>query len=148
MDYRDGTDLLLSVAVEGQQVALGHSDNCKIAYKAETGTRKTKEAAAGKWSEKYVKSLAVSITASGFVYVGDEAGIPELKTAFKTGAPVQASWGYRDTPEAVEYGDFIISTLDQTGKAGDDETYDLTLENSGAVNDGTVAAGVITQAQG
>ena len=40
--YRDGTDLILSVGGH----ALGHSTECKISYKAETGTRKTKEAAA------------------------------------------------------------------------------------------------------
>lgn len=144
MEYRDGTDLILSFPVEGKQVALGHSSECKIGYKAETGTRKTKEAKSGKWAEKYVKSLAVSITAGGFVFDNDTAGLPAIKKAFKAGAAVQASWGYRDTPD-VEYGNFIISSLDQEGKAGDDETYSLTLENSGAISDGTLAAGVITE---
>lgn len=144
MNYRDGTDLILSIQNEGKQVALGHSNECKIGYKAETGTRKTKEAKSGKWSEKYVKSLAVTITAGGFVYDDDTAGLPAIKKTFKAGSVVQASWGYRDSTD-VEYGDFIISSLDQEGKAGDDETYSLTLENSGAVNDGTIAAGVITE---
>lgn len=147
MDYRDGTDLILSIPIAGKQTALGHSTECKIGYKAETGTRKTKEAKSGKWSEKYVKSLATTITAGGFVFDGDSAGLPALKTAFKAGASVQASWNYRDS-STVEYGDFIISSLDQEGKAGDDETYSLTLDNSGAVKTGTVADGVITESAG
>ena len=102
--YRDGTDLILSVCGN----ALGHSTECKISYKAETGTRKTKEAAAGKWDEKYVKSLGCTVTASGFVHEDDSAN-------------------------GIDGGQFIITALDHEGKAGDDETYSITLENSGAV---------------
>jgi predicted secreted protein len=127
--YRDGTDLLLSVGT----TALGHSTECKIAYKAETGTRKTKEAAAGKWDEKYVKSLGVTITASGFVYAGDVQGLPTLLALFIAHEPVDASWAYRDASEPHK-GKFIITQLNQTGKAGDDEQYDITLENSGAID--------------
>ncbi len=39
---------------------------------------------------------------------------------------------------------FVLTQINQTGKAGDDETYDITLENSGAVNDETVAAAAST----
>ena len=132
MDYRDGTDLILSVGGK----ALGHSTGCKISYKAETGTRKTKEAAAGKWDEKYVKSLGVTITADGFVYESDkDNGLPTLKQLFKAAKPVDASWGYRDET-GIESGKFVITALDNEGKAGDDETYSITLENSGAVTNG------------
>lgn len=138
--YRDGTDLILSIASH----ALGHSTECKISYKAETGTRKTKEAAAGKWSEKYVKSLGCTITASGFVYDDDDAnnstktGVNALRTAFKAATPVTASWAYREGG-SIDSGQFIITSLDHDGKAGDDETYSITLENSGSV--GTVQEG-------
>lgn len=119
--------------------ALGHSTECKISYKAETGTRKTKEAAAGKWDEKYVKSLGCTVTASGFVFDTDDTSqkpsIATLRTAFKTAQPVDASWAYRDGDE-IDGGQFIITALDHEGKAGDDETYSLTLENSGAVEPG------------
>jgi len=144
MNYRDGTDLILSVPIAGKQTAIGHSTGCKIGYKAETGTRKTKETSSGKWSEKYVKSLAVTITTDGFVYDGDTSGLPEIKKMFKAGAAVQASWGYRGSAD-VEYGDFIVASIDQEGKAGDDETFNVSLENSGAVKDGTVAEGVVTE---
>lgn len=134
--YRDGTDLILSI----NSKALGHSTECKISYKAETGTRKTKEAAAGKWDEKYVKSLGCTVTASGFVFDDDDQNqkpsIDTLRTAFKTAQPVDASWSYRDGG-SIESGKFIITALDHEGKAGDDETYSITLENSGAV--GTTA---------
>lgn len=128
-DYRDGTDLILSI----DNKALGHSTECKISYKAETGTRKTKEAAAGKWDEKYVKSLGCTVTASGFVHDGDtDNSIDALRAAFKNAKPVDASWAYRDG-SGIDGGKFIITSLDHEGKAGDDETYSITLENSGAV---------------
>lgn len=138
--YRDGTDLILSVGGH----ALGHSTECKISYKAETGTRKTKEAAAGKWDEKYVKSLGCTVTSSGFVYDTDDTSnkpnIATLRSLFKTGQPVSASWAYRDDG-SVDGGQFIITSLDHEGKAGDDETYSITLENSGAVDGDSQASG-------
>lgn len=128
-NYRDGTDLILSIASH----ALGHSTECKISYKAETGTRKTKEQAAGKWNEKYVKSLGCTVTASGFVHEDDaDNSIATLRAAFKNATPVTASWAYRDGT-GIDGGQFIITSLDHEGKAGDDETYSITLENSGAV---------------
>ena len=130
--YRDGTDLILSIGGN----ALGHSTECKISYKAETGTRKTKEAAAGKWNEKYVKELGCTITASGFVFDTDDTNnkpsIDTLRAAFKTAQPVDASWAYRGGSD-IDSGQFLITALDHEGKAGDDETYSITLENSGAV---------------
>lgn len=127
--YRDGTDLILSVGGH----ALGHSTECKISYKAETGTRKTKEAASGKWNEKYVKTLGCTVTASGFVHEDDDNNsIDTLRTAFKTAQPVTASWAYRDGG-GIDSGQFVITALDHEGKAGDDETYSITLENTGAV---------------
>ena len=129
-DYRDGTDLIVSVALK----ALGHSTECKIAFKAESGTRKTKEARMGKFQEKYVKTLGCTVSASGFVHSGDaENGLPSLRSLFLAGQPVDASWCYRDEPGTTYGGKFIITALEETGKAGDDETYSITLENSGAV---------------
>ena len=133
MEYRDGTDLILSVGGK----ALGHSTGCKISYKAETGTRKTKEAAAGKWDEKYVKSLGVTITADGFVHGEDtDNNLPTLESLFMAHVPVDASWSYRGETGKVHKGKFVITSLDNEGKAGDDETYSITLENSGAVTIG------------
>ena len=49
----DGTDLILSIG----GAALGFSTTCKISTTTETGERVTKEASAGKWKEKFVKSF-------------------------------------------------------------------------------------------
>lgn len=131
IDYRDGTDLILSVG--GQ--ALGHSTGCKISYKAETGSRKTKEARTGKWEEKYVKTLGVTITADGFVHAKDgNNNLPSLLALFKEAKPVDASWDYRDGGGSHSCK-CIITALDDEGKAGDDETYSITLENSGPLDD-------------
>ena len=141
--YRDGTNLILSLAKGNAQVALGHSTECKISYKADTGTRKTKEAASGKWEEKYVKTNSVTITASGFVNDSDEAagklGISDLEDAFISAQPVKASWNYRgEEANGPHYHEcmVVITQLEQNGPAGDDETYSITLENSGAVTKG------------
>lgn len=133
MDYRDGTDLLLSVGGK----TLGHSDNCEIQYQAETGTRKTKEKSAGKYNESYVKSLAVSITASGFVHAADkDNNLPTLITLWKACAPIDASWDTRESSDPHS-GKFILTDVKDTGKAGDDETYSITLKNSGAIDETT-----------
>lgn len=141
--YRDGTNLILSLPKGNAQVALGHSTECKISYKGETGTRKTKEAESGKWDEKYIKTLAATITASGFVNDSDEAegrlGLSDLEAAFLKAQPVKASWNYRgEEANGKHYHEcmVVITQLDQEGKAGDDETYSITLENSGAVSTG------------
>lgn len=133
-NYRDGTDLILGIMIAEAFTPLGHSDDCKISYKSETGERVTKEATTQKWKEKYVKSLSVSITASGFVYKGDAANLPKLEELFLAHEPIEARWGYRDEVATVYHScSCIISSLDDEGKAGDDEKYSLTLENSGAV---------------
>ena len=133
-EYRDGTDLILGVMVGDKFEPLGHSDECKVSYKSETGDRVTKEESSKKWKEKYVKSLSVSITASGFVYKGDKANLPELEDLMLAHEPIEARWGYRgEVDKTYHTGKFVISSLDDEGKAGDDEKYSLTLENSGAV---------------
>lgn len=135
-EYRDGQDLILSVPVDGVQTALGHSDECKFSLKAETGSRKTKEVSAGKWEEKYIKTQSATITASGFVHTGDEskAGLPTLMDLFFGQEAFMASWNYRDNSSVNHYsGNFIITQIEDEGKAGDDEKYSFTLENSGPV---------------
>lgn len=155
--YRDGIDLILGQYDETKKfVPLGHSDTCKISHKAETGTRQVKpntvpdtaDAAAalvkGKWDEKYVKKNSTTITAEGFVYKGDTFGYPELEEMFINCKPLVGRWGYVDeigltTSPKYHEGTFIITSLDDEGKAGDDEKWSLTIENSGAVTKVTAA---------
>lgn len=136
--YRDGTDLILGLMIESTFKPLGHSTGCKISDSSETGERMTKENAQGKFKEKYVKSLAEQIQADGFVYDGDDAaakiGLKTLKDLWLSKQTVKARYAYRGEETTTYYeGDFIITSLEQEGQAGDDEKYSLTLENSGAI---------------
>lgn len=137
--YRSGTDLILGVVRMANNVEtfypLGYSSGCKISDSTETGERKTKEAADTNWNEKYVKTLSETITADGFVYdnvAASKISFPDLKTAWITKEKVTLRYKYRD--ETVLYeGDFIITSLEQDGPAGDDEKWSVTFENTGAI---------------
>ncbi len=138
MAYRDGTDLILGIVRNETFWPLGHSTGCKISDSSETGERVTKEVTTGKWKEKYVKSLAESIQADGFVYDGDDAAnkanLPTLKELWMSGQPVKARYAYRGEENTRYYeGDYVITSLENDGQAGDDEKYSITLENSGAI---------------
>lgn len=134
----DGTDLLLSVGGK----ALGFSTGCKIDTSAETGERVTKEAASGKWKEKFVKTFSESISADGLVLNSGSATQPTydaLKDLMMRGEPVEASYNVRqaDSREGKAAGGYkgkyIITSLSLDAQAGDDSKYSVQLENSGAV---------------
>ena len=135
----DGTDLILSVGGN----ALGYSTGCKISTKVETGERVTKEAASGKWKEKFVKSFSEDIQADGVVLRDGTTAMPtydELKALMIAGQPVEAQYSLRDGDQrtgktAGGYkGNYIITSLDLDGQAGDDAKYSIQLENCGAIN--------------
>ena len=134
----DGTDLILSVGAN----ALGYSTGCKITTSVETGERVTKEAASGKWKEKYVKSFSEQISADGCVLRSVSGGMPtydELKALMLAGEPIEASYSLRDGDgregkTAGGYkGKYIITSLELDGQAGDDAKYSVKLDNCGAV---------------
>ena len=134
----DGTDLILSVGGN----ALGYSTGCKITTSVETGERVTKEAASGKWKEKYVKSFSEQISAEGCVLRSVSDGMPtydELKAMMLAGEPIDASYSLRDGDgregkTAGGYkGKYIITSLELDGQAGDDAKYSVKLDNCGAV---------------
>lgn len=134
----DGTDLILSVG----GAALGFSTTCKISTTTETGERVTKEASAGKWKEKYVKSFSETITAEGCVLTDGEAETPtydQLKAMQLAGETVDASYNVREgtTREGKTTGGYtgkyIITQLELDGSAGEDAKYNVTLENCGPV---------------
>lgn len=136
--YKDGQDLLLGFMEDGEFLALGHSTGCKISRSSETGERVTKENSAGKFKEKYVKSLSVSISADGFVYdyaTADERGLPKLRQIWKDAIPVKLRWHERGSTQKYEEGMFIITSLEDDAQAGDDRKYSVTFENSGPVTD-------------
>ena len=87
----DGTDLILSVGGG----ALAFSTGCKITTQTETGERVTKEAASGKWKEKYVKSYSESISADGVVCTDGTTDAPtydQLKDMQISGTPVDVAY--------------------------------------------------------
>lgn len=134
----NGTDLILSVG----GAALGFSTTCKISTSVETGERTTKEASAGKWKEKYVKSYSEQISADGCVLTDGDTEIPtydQLKDMMIAGTPIDCSYNVREgaTREGKTTGGYagkyLITKLDLDGKAGDDATYSVTLDNYGPV---------------
>lgn len=97
MEYNvlDGTDLILSVGGK----ALGFSTGCKIDTSTETGERVTKEAAAGKWKETYVKSFSEQITADGCILTDGDTNVPtydQLKDLQMAATPIEASYSVRE----------------------------------------------------
>lgn len=134
----NGIDLILSVGGK----ALGFSTGCKISTSTETGERITKEASSGKWKEKYVKSFSESISADGVVLKTADAGRPtyeELKAMQLKGEPIEAQYSVREgeTREGKTAGgykgQYIITSLELDGQAGEDAKYSVTLENCGEV---------------
>lgn len=141
----DGTNLILSVGGS----ALGFSTGCKVTTTTETGERVTKEAASGKWKEKYVKSFSESISAEGCVLTDGDSSTPtydQLKEKQLAGEPIDASYGLRDGDKRTRKtsggysGKYIITSLELDGQAGDDAKYSVQLENCGKV--AKVAAGL------
>lgn len=135
MAYRNGVDLILGVVENTTFKPLGYSTGCKISDSTETGERVTKESGAASFKEKYVKSLAESISADGFVYdnlAATSIGFPNLKTMWLNKQTVKLRYKYRDGDDLYE-GDFIITSLEHDGPADDDEKWSVTFENSGAI---------------
>lgn len=101
-----------------------------------------KEAVSGKWKEKFVKSYSEQITADGCVITDGSADKPSydiLCEKMLAGEPVTAHYSVREdsTREGKTAGgytgQYIITSLELDGQAGDDAKYSVTLENSGAV---------------
>lgn len=135
MAYRNGVDLILGIVEQTTFKPLGYSTGCKISDSTETGERVTKESGAASFKEKYVKSLAESISADGFVYdnlAATSIGLPNLKTMWLNKQTVKLRYKYRDGDDLYE-GDFIITSLEHDGPADDDEKWSVTFENSGAI---------------
>lgn len=108
----DGTDLILSVGGG----ALAFSTGCKITTQTETGERVTKEAASGKWKEKYVKSYSESISADGVVCTDGTTDAPtydQLKDMQISGTPVDVAYNVREagSRSGKTAGGYMVSLL-------------------------------------
>lgn len=147
----DGTNVILSA--EG--AAFGFSTGCKVTTTAETGERVTKEAAAGKWKEKFVKTISESISVDGLVLVDGDTETPtydQMKQYMLTGKPIKLNYNLRDgdarTGKAAGgyEGMYICTSLDLDAQAGDDAKYSAQFENSGAVTAVTGGNGLSAEA--
>ena len=106
------------------------------------GQRITKEASTGKWTEKYAKSFSEDISADGCQPLGKDDDMPAydiLKQKQLDGEPVEASYSRRDgstregSKKSGYKGNYLITSLELDGPAGDDATYSVKLESTGPV---------------
>lgn len=134
----DGTNVILSM----NGAAFGFSTGCKVTTSAETGERVTKEASAGKWKEKYVKTISETISVDGLVLVDGDTETPtydQLKQAMEAGMPITLNYNLREGSTRTGktaggyQGKYICTSLDLDAQAGDDAKYSAQFENSGAV---------------
>lgn len=135
--YVNGSDLLVSI--DGK--ASGHCTSHTTTYSSETKDRAVKPESnestpnAGLFKEKTVTGLSVQVKCEGLrFYAETESGIKELLAKWKTGGVVELK-GFARGGDATPYmsGKFIISSLEESAPAGDDTTYSVTFDNSGAV---------------
>lgn len=137
MEVLDGVNLILSIGGK----ALAFSTGCKISTQTEVGERQTKESAAGKWPEKYVKKFSEDISADGLTCVDPDEGVPsydQLKEMQLSGEPVECSYSVRgegrEGKTAGCYkGDYLITSLELDGQANDDSKYSVKLESHGEI---------------
>lgn len=135
--YVNGSDLLMKVS----NGAIGHCTTHSAAYNTETAETAVKPAAsilasaAGLFKGKRIKGLSVQVKASGLKFYSEaESGFKVLLGKWALGQTVPVALFEREhdqTPYLT--GNFVISNLEETNPAGEDGTYDVTLDNDGAV---------------
>lgn len=134
-EIMNGNDLLLYVNVGTDSalefVAVAHASSHKYSLKAETKERVTKDT--GKWRKKTVSGLSASVTTENLVSYNAEYGYKELLAKSKTGTPVMLAFGQNIEAGSYEKGLFVITSIDQDSKAGEDVTMSVSFENSGEV---------------
>ena len=136
--YVNGSNLL--VAIGGK--AFGHCTTHTATFTTETTDVKVKPpksalaSATGKFKHKRVTGLAVQVKCDGLQFHNEEeSGFKDLLAQWKQGASVQLILFERENDESPYCsGNFIISTLEQTGPAGEDATYTATFDNDGDVD--------------
>lgn len=135
--YVNGSDLLMSIGGK----ACGHCTSHTTTYNSETKDRAVKPvsteavANAGLFKEKTVTGLSVQVKCEGLRFYGEtENGMKDLLAKWKTGGAVELK-GFARGGDAAPYmsGNFVISSLEESAPAGDDTTYSVTFDNTGAI---------------
>lgn len=161
MAYIHGSNMIVFVGDK----ALGHCSTCEIQDQADTKSRTIKvlpdyssedtetdtdlqpsegedTSKNGLWDEKSVSKRSVTITAEGFVCIGESGeGYDELLDKMDSGEPVKVKYAYAGEEKTkFRVGKFLITSLQRSDPADDDSTYNITLENTGRVRVKKVAA--------
>lgn len=134
MSYINGSDLLLKVGGK----AVGHCTSHTLTFNSTTKERAVKPVAsaspsAGKWKNKGVTGLSISISADGLRFGTEtENGFVQIAALWGVGQSVEVV-AFERANDAAPYvqGQFVIDNLEETSPAEDDATYKVTLSNDG-----------------
>lgn len=104
-----------------------------ITYSTETKERLTKDSPGGN-PEKRINKVTVSIKTEALSAVGDSTK-SKLLAAMKAKELVKLKYGFasEQTGDSYEEGEFVIDSLEETSKAGEDVTYSASFSSSGEV---------------
>lgn len=134
--YCNGSDMLLYIGGK----AVGHCTTHTTTITSETKERAVKPVAsqgvsAGKWKNKGVVGLSVSISAEGLVFYQEtESGYKSCLSMIGKGQSVDVKCMERDNNgKPYLSGKFVIASLERVDAAQDDATYSISLENDGEV---------------
>lgn len=113
--------------------AVAHSTSHTISWSSESRDRKSKDA--GVWAEKVVTGMSCQIKCEALVSYDAEVGYAALLEMMKEGKPVLLKFGYtnEDAGDKYEEGEFVISQIDENAPSGEDATFSVTFDNTGAV---------------
>lgn len=134
MSYINGSDILLKIGGK----AIGHCTSHTLTFNSTTKERAVKpvasaSASAGKWKNKGVTGLSISISADGLRFGSEtENGFDEIAPLWGAGQSVEVLAFLRggDANPYVQ-GNFIIDSLEESSPAEDDSTYKVSLSNDG-----------------
>lgn len=134
--YCNGSDMLLYIGGK----AVGHCTTHTTTINSETKERAVKPVAikgisAGRWKNKGVVGLSVSISAEGLVfYQESETGYKSCLSMISKGQSVEVKCMERENADKPYLsGKFVIASLERVDAAQDDATYSISLENDGVV---------------
>ena len=119
---------------------MGHCTTHTTTINSETKERAVKPVAiegisAGRWKNKGVVGLSVSISAEGLVfYQESETGYKSCLSMISKGQSVEVKCMERENADKPYLsGKFVIASLERVDAAQDDATYSISLENDGVV---------------
>lgn len=133
-----GSDLLLGAMIGEVFTPLGYSKTCSIQNKSTTKERAYKSmegGGGGKWKDRSVTGLDVTVSAEGFSFYGDTMGYEKLLEIWEAGGTIVLRYAHRgEETTAYREGKFIIDSIEEQAPADDDATYSVSFTNAGQVS--------------